>query len=322
MADAKYDTTIKLGMEADLSGGVQTEKQLEKVRAQSKKLEQESKSGGASIEQAFGKATRAVGFFRKALAGFGVLASITGLVAAIEKIKDSFKRAKSEADEFAKAKEEIERREEIDKLAKSYDALGRAIGKAAEQLSRSNEIQDIATKNARALEDAQLDLAEQKELAAVDAANPAAGEIRATISARYAVQRGERAATRSREDIATEYNRLNAEAASKRASAGKITGSLAEDDRLIAKTQQLIETEQRKAIQRNEKDVPAESVWQDVKNFGTLNWGAIGSRTTAEGDAIRKRAAARAESLKAELRGLQESRAAKQRQAADLFGEA
>jgi len=136
------------------------------------------------------------------------------------------------------------------------------------------------------------------------------------------VQRGERAATRSREDIATEYNRLNAEAASKRASAGKITGSLAEDDRLIAKTQQLIETEQRKAIQRNEKDVPAESVWQDVKNFGTLNWGAIGSRTTAEGDAIRKRAAARAESLKAELRGLQESRASKQRQAADLIGEA
>jgi len=55
MASGDYDTKITVGLEADLSGGVQTEKQLEKVRAQAKKLEQDSKSGGASIEQAFGK---------------------------------------------------------------------------------------------------------------------------------------------------------------------------------------------------------------------------------------------------------------------------
>ena len=73
MASGDYDTKITVGLEADLTGGVQTEKQLEKVRAQAKKLEQDSKSGGASIEQAFGKATRAVGFFRKALGLFGAV---------------------------------------------------------------------------------------------------------------------------------------------------------------------------------------------------------------------------------------------------------
>ena len=32
MASGDYDTKITVGLEADLSGGVQTEKQLEKVR--------------------------------------------------------------------------------------------------------------------------------------------------------------------------------------------------------------------------------------------------------------------------------------------------
>ena len=202
MAD-KYDTTIKLGLDADISGGVQTEKQLEKVRVQAKRLEQDTKNSGASIEQSFGKATKAAGLFRRALTGFGVVTGIMGLVGAIGKIRESFGKAKAEAEELARAKEKAERRDEIEKLAKSYEDLGRAIGKSAEALRRSNELQDIATKNARDLEDAQLDLAEQQELATVDMSNPAAKEIRAAISAKYAAQRGARASTRSREDVAT-----------------------------------------------------------------------------------------------------------------------
>ena len=323
---ADRDTTIKLGLDADISGGVQTEKQLEKVRAQAKKLEQDSKSGGASLEQSFGKATKAVGLFRKALGLFGAVAAINAVVSAIGKVRESFGNAKKEAEEFADAREMAGLKSGIEALAKSYEALGRAIGEASEKLNRANELQDIATKNARALEDAQMDLAEQKELAAVDASDPAAAEKRAAISARYAARRGVLATSRSREDIDAERNRLSREAGSKRSAARKITSSIAEDDRLIEKTKQMIETEGDKATKLNSYDISADDKnrqrWNDVKKWATLDWGHTGSRATKEGDEFRKRAAERRDSLREQLKTLEENRASKQREAKKLLSEA
>ena len=324
MASGDYDTKITLGMEADLSGGVQTEKQLDQLKRKAREFGKEGESSLGQVQQAVGKLQKSIGFLRSALTGFGAVGAIMGLVGAIGKIRDSFKTATKEAEELARAKEKTERREEIEKLAKSYEALGRAISKSAESLRRANELQDIALKNARELENAQIDLAEQKELAAVDASDPAAAEKRAAISARYNSQRGALASKRSREDIATEFNRLNAEAANKRTAAGKITSSLAEDDRLIEKLLQKLEAAERKSIQRNAKDLPAESAWHDVKNFFTGNWGDVvsGKRTTAEGDAVRKIAADPAEGLKSELKSLRENREVKQREAETLRSEA
>lgn len=324
MASGDYDTKITIGMESDLSGGVQTEKQLDQLKRKAREFGKEGESALGQVQQAAGKLQKGIGFLRSALTGFGAVGAIMGLVGAIGKIRDSFKTATKEAEELARAKEKTERREEIEKLAKSYEALGRAISKSAESLRRANELQDIALKNARELENAQLDLAEQKELAAVDASDPAAAEKRAAISARYNSQRGALASKRSREDIATEFNRLNAEAANKRTAAGKITSSLAEDDRLIEKLQQKLEEAERKSIQRNARDLPAESALHDVKNFFTGNWGDVvsGKRTTAEGDAVRKIAADQAEGLKAELKSLRESREVKQREAETLRSEA
>ena len=324
MASGDYDTKITIGMESDLSGGVQTEKQLDQLKRKAREFGKEGESALGQVQQAAGKLQKGIGFLRSALTGFGAVGAIMGLVGAIGKIRDSFKTATKEAEELARAKEKTERREEIEKLAKSYEALGRAISKSAESLRRANELQDIALKNARELENAQIDLAEQKELAAVDASDPAAAEKRAAISARYNSQRGALASKRSREDIATEFNRLNAEAANKRTAAGKITSSLAEDDRLIEKLQQKLEAAERKSIQRNAKDLPAESAWHDVKNFFTGNWGDVvsGKRTTAEGDAVRKIAADQAEGLKSELKSLRENREVKQREAETLRSEA
>ena len=326
MASGDYDTKITVGLEADLTGGVQTEKQLEKVRAQAKKLEQDSKSCGASIEQAFGKATRAVGFFRKALGLFGAVSAITGIIAAIGKVKESFGDAKKEAEKFADAREMAGLKTGIEALAKSYEALGRAIVDASEKLKRANELQDIATKNARALEDAQMDLAEQKELSAIDANDPAAAEKRAAISARYAARRGVLASSRSREDIDAERNRLSREAGSKRAAAGKINSSLEEDDRLIKKTEQMIEEEESKATKLNSYDIPADDKnrlrWNDFKKFASLDWGNIGSRATEEGDEYRKRAEERRDSLREQLKTIKENRASKKREAEKLLDEA
>lgn len=326
MASGDYDTKITVGLEADLSGGVQTEKQLEKVRAQAKKLEQDSKSGGASIEQAFGKATRAVGFFRKALGLFGAVAAINAVIAAIGKVKESFGDAKKEAEKFADAREMAGLKTGIEALAKSYEALGRAIVDASEKLKRANELQDIATKNARALEDAQMDLAEQKELSAIDANDPAAAEKRAAISARYAARRGVLASSRSREDIDAERNRLSREAGSKRAAAGKINSSLEEDDRLIKKTEQMIEEEGDKATKLNAYDIPEDAKfrlgWSNVKKWSTFDWGHTGERATQEGEEFRKRAAERRDSLREQLKTLKENRESKKREAEKLLSEA
>lgn len=326
MASGDYDTKITVGLEADLTGGVQTEKQLDQLKRKAREFGKDGESSLGQVQQAAGKLQKSIGFLRSALTGFGAVGAIMGLVGAIGEIRDSFKKATKEAEELAIAKEKTERREEIEKLAKSYEALGRAIGKSAESLQRANELQDIALKNTRELENAQLDLAEQKELAAVDASDPAAAEKRAAISARYNSQRGALASKRSREDIANEYNRLNAEAGDKRAAAGKITSSLANDDRLIEKIQQKLEAAERRAIQRNESDIPAEGAWHDhanfYKNLVTLNWGDAFStkRTTEEGDAKRKIARDQAEGMKAELKSLKENREAKQREAERLRG--
>lgn len=323
MASGDYDTKITLGMEADLTGGVQTEKQLEKVRAQAKKLEQDSKSGGASIEQAFGKATRAVGFFRKALAGFGVLSAITGLIAAVEKIASVFSMSKSKADAFAASAGRALAGEKvaIEELAKSYEALADATEKAADATKHANEVQDIAKKHARELEDAQMDLAEQKELAAVDASDPAAAEKRAEISARYAARRGLLNTSRQREDIDAQRSRLSADAGSKRAYAEKITSSLSKDDELIAKTERMIEVAERKAASRNELDRPLDSWIGNLKGYYTID-PTVDPFATEEGDAERRRNDEMAKSLREELEKLKQDREKKVKQADALRTEA
>lgn len=320
MAD-KYDTTIKLGMDADLSGGVQTEKQLEAVRKKSKQLEQDTKSGGASIEQAFGKATKAVGFFRKALAGFGVFTALTGLIEIIEKIGDLFSSAKDKAVGFGGAIDQAVQKNAAENLAKSYEQLSAAIQKAADATKHANEMQDIAVKNARALEDAQMDLAEQKELAAVDASDPAAAEKRAIISARYAAKRGVLDTSRVREDIDAQRNRLSSEAGAKRAAADRIMSSLSNDDALIKKTEGLINDAERKAMRRNKFDLPENSLRGMVKNLYTID-PLVDPYLTEEGNAERQRYQDMADRLKKNLEELKKNKKDKKEQAGKLRTEA
>ena len=103
MAGENYDTTIKVGLDADLAGGIQTEKQLDAIRKKAKALGKEGESAGANMTAAFGKVSRAAAMFQKVLTGMGVATAFAGVVAAIEKIRSSFGAAKKEAEEFAKA---------------------------------------------------------------------------------------------------------------------------------------------------------------------------------------------------------------------------
>lgn len=233
-----YDTTIKVGLDADLSGGVQTEKQLDRLKKKSRELGKDGEAAGAQMTAAFGKVSRAAQMFQKVLTGFGIAGAFAGVVAALDKIKESFGGAKREAEALAKAQAQAAHKKDIEELAKSYKELGEAIQESAAAAQHANEMLDINVKNSRELEDAQLALAEQKELAGVDSSDPAAAEKKAAIQARYAARRGETAAQRQKDDVGIAQDKLLREADAKRQEAAAIESSTGEDDRVIADVRQ------------------------------------------------------------------------------------
>lgn len=321
---ADNESIVKLKLDADLTGGLQTEKQYDRLKAKAAQLGKDSSASVGKVTSAFGRLRGAMWLVKNVLAGFGVVGVFTALAAAVGKVKDSFGAAKKEAEELAKEKDKAAHKEAVEALAKSYETLGESMRKASEAMQRANEVQDIATKNARALQDAELDLAEQKELAAVDANDPAVSEKRAAISARYAEQRGRLASTRSREDVAAEFNRLNADAVAKREAATKIEASTSEDDAVIERTKKARDEARRRSLATNDEDTTnAGRFGRNIKNIVTFNWGKVsGDLRTEEGDAVRKEADAEADRLDAEVKRLEEQKKAKLAEAERLRGDA
>lgn len=321
---AEYDTTIRIGTQADLSGGVQTEKQYDRLIAKAKELGKQGTASGKQVEASLGGVSRAAGLLRKVIGGFGAVGLLTGLVGAIEKVKKSFGESKKELDELAAAASKTEHKKAVDELGRSYEALGEAAKNAAAGLQHENEMLDISVKNARDLEDAQLNLAEQKELAAIDDSDPAAGEMRAQISARYAQRRGALAASRGKEDIVYQRQKLQEEADLKRSQAVGIEGAAGETDKLIAAAKGRLSAATTRAYEENDEDATSwYSAWgQNIKNIVTGNWGKVGDNRTAEGNAVRDKAKAEAEELEAEIKQLEEQKAAKLKEAERLRKEA
>ena len=324
MASGDYDTKITVGLEADLSGGVQTEKQLDQLRKKAKQMGNESSNALGQVQQAAGKLQKSIGFLRSALTGFGAVGAIMGLVGAINKVRESFGAAKKEADELEKARQNFSHTQDVEALAKSYEQLALATQKAADATKHANEMQDIATKNARALEDAQMDLAEQKELSAVDASDPAAAEKRAAISASYAARRGILATSRSREDIDAERNRLAAEAGAKRFTAGKIESTATGYTKMIASLQGRLVDAGKRATALNDEDRTGyfERAFGSAGNLFSFRWGNVDQIKTEAGDKIRSDAQAEVEKLKAELKRIKKEREEKLKEAERLRTEA
>lgn len=319
-----YDTTIKIGLEADLSGGVQTEKQLDNLKKKSRELGKDGEAAGANVSAAFGKVSRAAAMFQKVLTGIGVATAFAGVVAAIEKIRSSFGAARKEAEELAKAKDQAAHKEAIEGLAKSYEDLGESMKKAADEAQHANEMLDVNVKNARDLEDAQRDLAEQQELAAVDSDDPAAEEKRAAIRARYGAMRGETAAQRQKDDVGLAQDKLLREADAKRKEAAAIEASTGADDSVIADTRKRRAAAGVRANSLNDEDVTGfwSQFGKNVKRVATLEWGKVGDVETEAGDAKRKEAAAEEKGLDDELKRLEADKEAKLKKAEQLRREA
>lgn len=303
------EVNVRLRVTAENGGVAKSTEGLKRVGSAAKKTAAESKTAFAQANASVGGLTRALGLLRGALTGFGGVAFAASFVEGFRKIRDSFRKSNEEADRFAAAAKKAADQKAVDDLAKSYDALAKSIAAASAAREHDNEIADIELRNKRALEDANLDLAEQNELDAVDGSDPAADEARAEIRARYAERRGNLAADRERFDGVRERERLRAGADARRADAGKIEAATAEDDRLIAAARGRANEARNRAYGTNEKDNNGfwDLVGHNAKSLVTLNWGRINDTRTEAGDAERAKAAE-------ELRAAEEEAAALTRQ--------
>ena len=187
---------IKLG--ADVSGGVQAREELDKLRKKAKETSAEASSGFSNMASSIQGVSRAAGLCQKVLSGFGVVGAILGITQAISKVIESFAAAQKEAEKFNEAAAAKKVKESIDALADSYDRLSKSIAGANEKRSAERELEELELKASRELEDANIDLAEQRELGEVDDKDPAAAELRAEIQARYKKKRDNLAAPRRR----------------------------------------------------------------------------------------------------------------------------
>lgn len=320
MADTG-EVNVKLKVTAETGGAAKVKAAMESTGDAAKKAADKSKSAFAQVQSSMSGVTQAAGLFQKALAGFGLVGVITSIAGAVSKIRDSFRESTREAKEFEKAAQAKAVKESIDALAESYRQLTAAIGRANEARRHEQEIDDIKLKNKRDTEDAALDLAEQQELAGVDANDPAAAEVRAEIQARYQAARSKRQADRAKFDGVREREALRSDAASARQEADAIDASLANDDEAIAAAKRRRAEKLAESTRENADDVMSDSTsvfFDSLKKFFTLNWGKIGDTHTAEGDARRAEAQKEADAEEERIRQLEQSRAEKARRAEEL----
>ncbi len=85
---AAEEGIMKIRLDADLSGGVATEKQYDRLIAKAKELGKQGTASGKQVESSLGGVRRAARLLRGALTGFGIAGAIMGLVSAFKTLKD------------------------------------------------------------------------------------------------------------------------------------------------------------------------------------------------------------------------------------------
>ena len=283
------DVTIKLG--SDITGGIQTEAELEKIRAKAKQISAESSAGFNSFGKSIGVVSKAAGTLNKILSGFGVIGIFTTLISGLEKLSSLFSENAGKARELNDAARAEELTKSVSDLAAAYEKVKQGLQDAAKEQNNALELIDAEVKSRRALEAAKIDAAEQEELRGVDANAADAEEQKKVIQAKYEHLRGTKAASNKLEDLVLQRQKYTTAAElddNEAKSAEKQASALREQ----AKKYRSAATEEGlKSTQLNEKDRNGFLAKYSgaIKDIVTLNWGnKFGQEETAEGDEIRK----------------------------------
>lgn len=198
-----FDTTIKIGMKADTSGGVATEKQLDRLTQKAKDFEKQANKSSSSFMSSFERMGQSVNKLRGMFMGLGgVTAIIGGIVTAFKAWRDSAREVQANIDSIKidAAKESLKQ------ILEAEEKIADAIRKGNQARKEAEALEDRRLKIVRDLEDANLRVEEAKEKAAVGEGPDKDLQLK-RIDEKYAAIRSGKNADRSVEDAKKEYGR-------------------------------------------------------------------------------------------------------------------
>lgn len=257
MADNESIVTIRLA--ADTSGAEKAEKAVEEVEKAAKKTgdgaEKAAEKAEKAVEKAAlntrraatnaadvtsGAAKRAAGAWnvftgtvQKCKSAIGAITGALGVVgfaiqgvqliiSAFQALKGWLEKDKREAEELARQIQDEKNKAAIDAAAASYEKLNAKLAETLNMEKERDRLADQRLAQDRAKEDAEAELAMQKEIADIAVDDPDRAEKVALVRSKYARVRADRAADRARHDVATRRSRLEGEAGRKDSAADEM----------------------------------------------------------------------------------------------------
>ena len=301
--DGQVDVKVKLG--ADISGGVQSRAELDKLKAKAREVNA-SNAAVNGLANAMHGVSKAAGVLNKVMTGFGWLAIITSVVGAVKDWHKSLQETKEKAKELRREMEMKAAASQIKEIAAAYKDLTEAIKETAEARQRDQEVFDEEVRVRREAEDAELSAAEADALAAVDPNAADADKQKERIRNSFASKKERLAADRKKEDVVLRRQKLQGVADAATSAADQLEATLSADDKAILRARTRAGTLEKLSTMRNDKD----GTWYSPK------------KRTEEGDAEREKQKKDAEKAREEVKKLEADRKAKEKQIADLRAQA
>ena len=300
MSDSGVNVKIKLG--ADISGGVQSRAEMQKVRAEAKRTATDTASGFMKLKDGALGVSRAIGFINKALMGFGIIGLLTPIINLFKSWHEEAKKTEEAARNLRKEMEMKSAAAQVKEIAAAYKELTDAINETKEARQRDQEAFDEEVRVRREAEDAEMaaDLADA--LAAVDPNAEDADKQKQRINERFAAKKKRLSADRKKEDVVLRRQKLESEAEDATNAADKIEGTLAADDKAILRARTRASTLEALSKMKNDKD----GTW----------WSP--NKKTEEGNAVREQQRKEAERAREEVQRLEADKKAKEKQIKDL----
>lgn len=301
MAD-NGDVNVKIKLGADVSGGVQSRAEMQKLRAEAKRTATDTASGFTKLKDGALGVSRSIGFINKAIMGFGIVGLLTPIINLFKSWHEKAKKTEEAARNLRKEMEMKSAAAQVKEIAAAYKELTDAINETSQARQRDQEVFDEEVRVRREAEDAEMaaDLADA--LAAVDPNAEDADKQKQRINERFDAKKKRLAADRKKEDVVLRRQKLEGEAEDATNAADKLEGTLAADDKAILRARTKASTLEALSKMKNDKD----GTW----------WSP--NKKTEEGNAVREQQRKEAEQAREEVKRLEADKKAKEKQIKDL----
>ena len=290
MAD-NGDVNVKIKLGADVSGGVQSRAEMQKLRAEAKRTSTDTVSGFTKLKDG------ALGVFKS--------------------WHEEAKKTEEVARNLRKEMEMKSAAAQVKEIAAAYKELTDAINETKEARQRDQEVFDEEVRVRREAEDAEMaaDLADA--LAAVDPNAEDADKQKQRINERFDAKKKRLAADRKKEDVVLRRQKLEGEAEDATLAADKLEGTLGADDKAILRARTRASTLEALSKMKNDKD----GTWWSP-NKKTEEGNAVREQQRKEAEQAReevKRLEADKKSKEKQIKDLRDS-AAHSRKIRDVIG--